>query len=188
MAKCLICNSRKGKRKCTIQEGLICSQCCGATRASDKCAGCSYFRDEKSMRNYRNIPYHPLSDMSADWNLQNQANVIESAICSFDQECGSIMDNQTALEIVQRLLDKYHFRDKNPAISNPLVKQGFFAVDKAIEADLSSLMPEEITRLLGAIARSITRHDETRRAYIDFIHEHVGLRVASGVRLMPRKI
>ena len=34
MAKCLICNSRKGKRKCKAKNGFICSLCCGKNRGS----------------------------------------------------------------------------------------------------------------------------------------------------------
>lgn len=35
MAKCVSCNSRKGKRNCPALAGLICSQCCGAKRVKE---------------------------------------------------------------------------------------------------------------------------------------------------------
>jgi hypothetical protein len=35
MAKCVSCNSRKGKRNCPALAGLICSQCCGAKKVKE---------------------------------------------------------------------------------------------------------------------------------------------------------
>lgn len=35
MAKCVSCNSRKGKRNCPALASLICSQCCGAKRVKE---------------------------------------------------------------------------------------------------------------------------------------------------------
>ena len=35
MAKCVLCNSRKGKRNCPALASLICSQCCGAKRVKE---------------------------------------------------------------------------------------------------------------------------------------------------------
>ncbi|MBF0241022.1 MAG: hypothetical protein HQK64_00900 [Desulfamplus sp.] len=35
MAKCVSCNSRKGKRNCPALAGLICSQCCGSKKLKE---------------------------------------------------------------------------------------------------------------------------------------------------------
>lgn len=43
MAKCLICNQKKGKRECRIVGGEICSLCCGTRRNDDECVGYEYF-------------------------------------------------------------------------------------------------------------------------------------------------
>ncbi len=98
MAKCLICNSRKGKRKCIAQGGFICSLCCGESRSFDKCDGCSYFKEIKSSRNYRKVPYFPVSRMSNDFDLQDQANVIESAICQFDDEQNRNLNDKSIIK------------------------------------------------------------------------------------------
>ena len=81
-------------------------------------------------------------------------------------------------------MNRYHFKDDKLAFSNNLEENGFMSVDRAIKEDLSSLHPEEITKLLGTIYRSINRHTVNSREYTDFIHEHVGLRVGKGVRLI----
>lgn len=184
MAKCPICNSRKGKRKCVAQEGFICSLCCGETRSFEKCEGCSYFKDPKSIRNYKKVPYYPVSQISNDMNLQDQANVIESAICQFDDEQNGNLNDDFIAKIVEFLLNRYHFKDDKLAFSNNLEENGFMSVDRAIKEDLSSLQPEEITKLLGTIYRSINRHTVNSREYLDFIHQHVGSRVGKGVRLI----
>ncbi|MGM0452979.1 MAG: hypothetical protein ACQERN_07425 [Thermodesulfobacteriota bacterium] len=66
MAKCLICNARKGKRKCIAAGGFICSQCCGTTRSFDK----------SSMRNYRKLPRYTVSEMAKSQILEDRANVL----------------------------------------------------------------------------------------------------------------
>jgi len=184
MAKCLICNSRKGKRKCIVHEGLVCSLCCGESRSFDKCDGCSYYNDTKLIRNYKKVPHFPLSRMSNEITLQDQANVIESAICQFDDEQKGTLNDNNIIRIVELLLNRYHFKDEKLAISNKLEENGFISIARAIKEDLSSLSSEELIKLLGTIYRSVRRHNGSSREYIDFIHEHVGLRVGKGARLI----
>ncbi|RZB32310.1 MAG: hypothetical protein SRB2_04315 [Desulfobacteraceae bacterium Eth-SRB2] len=184
MAKCLICNSRKGKRKCIYKNGFICSLCCGESRSFDKCDGCTYYKDTKSIRNYKKVPFFSLSHMSEDFSLQDQANAIESAICKFDDEQNGHLDDNVIKKIIKQLLDRFHFKDEKTAFSNKLEENGFISVDRAIKEDLSSKSSDEIVKLLGTIYRSVLRHNEHRRAYIDFIHEHVGSRIGKGARLI----
>jgi hypothetical protein len=122
--------------------------------------------------------------MSDDINLQDQANVIESAICQFDDEQNGNLNDNIIVRIVEFLLNRYHFKDDKLAFSNILEENGFMSIDRAIKEDLSSLQDEELTKLLGTIYRSINRHTVNSREYIDFIHEHVGLRVGKGIRLI----
>jgi len=184
MAKCLICNSRKGKRKCIYNNEFICSLCCGESRSFDKCDGCSYFKDTKSIRNYKKVPYFPLTHMSNDVFLQDDANAIESAICKFDDEQHSSLNDDAIIKILKLLLDRFHFKDEKLAFSNKLEENGFISIDRAIKEDLSTKSSKQIVKLLGTIYRSALRHNVHSRAYIDFIHEHVGLRIGKGARLI----
>ena len=118
MAKCSICNSRKGKRKCKAQENFICSLCCGETRTFNKCNGCSFYKDTQSIRNYKKVPHISLSRMSDETTLQDYADVIESAICQFDGEQNENLNDNIAFKLVELLLDKYHFKDKKLNFSN----------------------------------------------------------------------
>ena len=54
MAKCPICNSRKGKRKCLISDSFICSLCCGNIRKAETCLGCTFY--QKPKRKYNEVP------------------------------------------------------------------------------------------------------------------------------------
>lgn len=184
MAKCLICNSRKGKRKCTYNSGFICSLCCGESRSIDECEGCSYFKDGRSTRNYRKIPHFPLSQMSNAFSLQDDANAIESAICAFDEEQNNSLNDDAVVKILESLLDRYHFEDEHLVLTKELEENGFISVDRAIKEDLSTKSSDEIAKLLGTIYRSALRHKGHSRAYIDFIREHVGFRVGKGARVL----
>jgi hypothetical protein len=184
MAKCLICNARKGKRRCSAHEGFVCSLCCGETRTFEKCSGCSFFKDMGSVRNYRKVPYYSLAEMSDIMELQDQGNVIESAICDYDdKQDGNLKDNLVA-RIVELLLDRYFFQDNEVLFADELENDGFILIDQAIREDLPSLQPDEIKKLLGTVYRSIKRHTVHGREYIDFIHQHVGSRVGSGLRII----
>jgi hypothetical protein len=122
--------------------------------------------------------------MSVEITLQDQANVIESAICQFDDEQNGLLNDNNIIRIVELLLNRYHFKEENLAISNKLEENGFISIDRAIKEDLSSQSSEELTKLLGTIYRSIHRHNAGSREYIDFIHKHVGLRIGKGTRLI----
>lgn len=184
MAKCSICNSRKGKRKCKTQENFICSLCCGEMRSFNKCNGCSFYKDTKSIRNYKKVPHLPLSRMSNETTLQDYADVIESVICQFDKEQNENLNDNIALKLVELLLDKYHFKDEKLNFSNKLEENGFIFIDQAIKEDLASLSTEAITEILGTIYRSIHRHNVRGREYLEFIHKHVGLRIGKGARVI----
>lgn len=186
MAKCLICNARKGKRKCIFQDAFICSLCCGQTRSSEKCDGCSYYVDTQAIRNYKKVPHYALSRMSDDIQLQDEASVIESAFCQFDDKLNGRPDDPFFIRMAELLMDRYHFKDEKLNFADNLEEQGFAAIDGIIQNDLASLQPDEIARLLGTIHRSIHRHAVIGREYIDFIHEQVGLRVEKGVRVIKK--
>lgn len=49
MAKCLVCNSQKGKRQCIWKKGFICSPCCGITREQEFCTDCPYYQVSKNI-------------------------------------------------------------------------------------------------------------------------------------------
>lgn len=184
MAKCAICNSRKGKRKCIVKDSHVCSPCCGETRSFDKCEGCSFYRDTTLIRNYKTVPYFPVSQMADELALQDYANVIESAISRFDYEQNGSLNDNIVSRIVELLLNQYHFKEEKPTFSGKLEENGFVFIDQAIKEDLSSLFPEELVKLLGTIYRSIHRHNVNGREYLEFIHEHVGLRIGKGARLI----
>ena len=184
MTKCPICNARKGKRKCLFQESFICSLCCGETRSAEKCGGCAYFVDIRFSRNYKKVPHYALPRMSDDIQLQDQADVIESAFCQFDNQLDGRPDDHFFIKIAELLMDRYHFKDEKSDVAGNLEERGFEVIDGIIQKDLASLPPDEIAKLLGTIYRSILRRAGKGRDYINFIQDQVGLRVAKGVRVI----
>ena len=106
MAKCSICNSRKGKRRCLVSDSMICSLCCGNSRSEDTCMGCSYYQTPK--RKYNEVPKFTPKQMENDLQLSDYSNVIESALCSYDIELENKLQDEDAIKIIELLLDKYH--------------------------------------------------------------------------------
>jgi hypothetical protein len=122
--------------------------------------------------------------MSDNIRLQDDADVIESAFCQFYNKLDERPDDQFFIKIAELLMDRYHFHDEKLKFANHLEEQGFLEIDKIIQKDLPSLPPDEIARLLGTIYRSIFRHTVKGREYVDFIMDHVGLRIGKGARLI----
>lgn len=185
MAKCHLCNSRKGKRKCLATNSFVCSICCGDSRNGEKCGGCSFFKDDKLSRNYSKTPYIPVPEMADNIDLQDYANVIESAICQFDLAHHQNVTDKQVSRLLELLLDKYFFGDLSLSVENELEKEGVELIDNAIRDDLGELSNQEVSKVIGTICRSIKRRTSGNREYVEFITQYVGIRVGKGIRAIP---
>jgi hypothetical protein len=182
MAKCSICNSRKGKRKCLIVEGLICSLCCGNTRTADACSECVFY--QKPKRKYEEVPAYSVSEMDGNIELESYGNAIEGALCAYDMENGGKLNDNDAIRIIEVLIDKYHFKDQQMDQECQMVANGVSYVDKAIREDLTDIEREEIVKVLGVIRFVAKRRTKIGREYMTVIRQYVGQRVASGIRIL----
>ncbi len=165
MAKCTVCEARKGKRKCQKNGKMICSLCCGQTRTAEDCQGCSFFKGS-SKRNYSKLPYFELREMAAYSDLQDLSELVETTITQIDQQMA--MTDALTKELLERLLDKYHFGDEFSADDEPL-KQAVELFTKFIADELKYVADDKLTKVLGTIRRSVKRHTDNKRAYLDFI-------------------
>lgn len=183
MAKCSICNSRKGKRKCLVSDTMICSLCCGASRSEDACMDCSYY--QKPKRKYNEVPKFTTTQMENDTQLSDYSNVIEGALCSYDMELKNKLQDGDAIKILELLLDKYHFSDTKIETNDPVLISGFKYLDKAIEKDLSKIDRETLVKVLAVIRFVANRRTKIGREYMRIIHQYVGQRIDTGVRVLP---
>ncbi len=183
MAKCSLCNSRKGKRKCIADSMLICSLCCGQSRTQDKCTGCSFYKDVSSNRNYRKVPFFEIQEMSDSPDLQDISNVVESVFVAFYLDSEEFSD-KTAEKLLQLAFDKYHFKDTVLPFSDDHEKEWFAKMLQAIEQDFSNIDEEILVKVFASIYRSIQRHTDGSREYLQFTKHYVGARVGSGGRMI----
>jgi hypothetical protein len=184
MAKCPICCSRKGKRKCLIKDGPICTPCCGETRKEETCRGCPFYKEPSLKRKYNEVPSYTPRQMDANIELQEYSNAIEAAICAFDQDTEQRMNDTIPIRVIELLLDKYHFRDESVIFDNDLLERAFHYVNKIIETDLSKLPTDKLTKVLAVIHFVAKRRSRGGREYLEIIKQYVGIRVAPGVRIM----
>ena len=149
MAKCLICNSRKGKRQCLIADGLICSLCCGNTRTEATCSKCVFY--QKPKRRYEEVPRYSVSEMDGNMDLQSYGNAIEGALCAYDIETEGKLNDSDAIRIIELLIDKYHFQDQKMDDDHQIIVNGVDFVDKSIKEDFKPTFRanlEEIDQLI----------------------------------------
>jgi hypothetical protein len=184
MAKCSICKSRKGKRKCKAEDAFVCSLCCGQSRSPDKCMGCSFYKDDSDNRNYRKVPFYGIRQMSDSMELQDISNSIESILCLFDSEKENNFTDKTALQILELVFDKYYFKDSELVFNNPTLKFLFERLSKIFEKDLPDTPKEKLIKVLASIYRSIQRRTNGGREYLTFVQQYVGPRVGPGARIL----
>lgn len=182
MAKCPICNSRKGKRRCLIADGLVCSLCCGNTRTEESCSECIFY--QKPKRKYNEVHAYSVSEMDGNIELESYGNSIEGALCAYDIENEKKLNDSDAIRIIELLIDKYHFQDQKMDHEHKIIVNGVNCVDKSISEDLKDVENEEIVKVLGVIRFVAKRRTKMGREYMTVIHQYVGQRVDSGIRIL----
>jgi hypothetical protein len=116
--------------------------------------------------------------------LQDQANIIESAFCRLDEELENNFNDNDVMRLTELLLDHYHFNDSEIKFKNEMEEYGFSFINRVIENDLKNFSKEKTAKIIGTIYRSIKRHTSNRREYLNFIHQHVGLSVGPGMKVI----
>jgi len=172
MAKCPICTSRKGKRKCSAEGTLICSFCCGQTRNLERCRNCSFFQNGSGNRKYRLVLYYQVEEMAGSAELQNIAYIIESMLCDFDLEMDGNLTDKQAAQLLELAFDRYHFKDTEVSFPDDQLRNLFARMAKIIELNLRNIPEPELVKVLAAIYRSIQRRTEGGREYLQFNQQY----------------
>lgn len=146
MAKCPVCNTRKGKRKCAIVNNeFVCSLCCANTRKEDLCLDCVFYQPPQ--HDYDAVPAFSAAVMANNHALQNYSQLIENAF--------SAPNLQDAIAMLELLIDKYHFNESEPKIANSLWLTGGAAAEDVIKTALKDVDNETLINLLGAMRHAV---------------------------------
>ncbi|MEA2114049.1 MAG: hypothetical protein U9P36_01540 [Thermodesulfobacteriota bacterium] len=186
MAKCTICNSRKGKRKCRATQTFICSLCCGESRSQAECAECSFFKGALVGRNYRNVPHYSTGKMADSPELDTISNVIETALCEVWAADEDNVNDRTAAGLIEMLLNQYHFGEGEPQIDDPVLAAGHQLMSRTIKDEFSRLPVEELVKVLGAVYRSIQRRTTGGSSYLEFVSRFTGVYPGKTFRPVPQ--
>lgn len=168
MAKCKICEQRKGKRKCQPIEAVVCSQCCGTHRNEEQCLGCLYYKKNVLKRNYKGIERYSTQEMADTPELERIADVIETGIARLDQDLS--LRDETIQKLLERLFDTYHFHDHELSFDTDQDRERYQALVSVIESELNKIPEEKLVKTLGAVYRSLRRRTKGNREYLGFIH------------------
>jgi len=184
MAKCPICNSKKGKRKCALATDSVCSLCCGNTRTEETCSKCGYYKKPK--RKYNEAPAYSVTEINGNAVLESHGNDIEGSLCLYDDENENQLNDLDAIRIIELLIDIYYFKDQSTQEESPLISNGVKYLKSTINEDLNNVSNEVIVKILGVIRFVALRRTKTGREYMNIIHQYVGQRVASGIRILSQ--
>jgi hypothetical protein len=124
--------------------------------------------------------------MDGNMELESYGNSIEGALCAYDLENGGKLNDSDAIRIIELLIDKYHFQDQQMDHEHQIVANGVNYVDKSIREDLKDVGTEEIVKVLGVIRFVARRRTKVGREYMTVIHQYVGQRVGTGIRILSQ--
>lgn len=172
MAKCTLCNARKGKRKCKATGTFICSQCCGESRTPKKCEGCSFFANAQVNRNYTSVPYFTIGEMANSSELENVSQVIETALTDIWMANRKDINDNMVLRLVELLLDRYHFNDGAPITTDSVQATAYSSLVGTVENELRRVPAEKLVKVLAAVYRSIQRRTVGGCSYLTFISRY----------------
>ena len=122
--------------------------------------------------------------MDASEELQSYSFAIEGAIGTFDGQTGRKIKDEVAIGILEKLLDKYHFKDEKLTFENELLQDGFTLVNDVIEGDLEGIDANKLVKVLGVLHFIAKRRTRGHREYLAIVEQFVGERVAPGIRVM----
>ena len=184
MAKCSVCNARKGKRQCSREKDWICAECCGATRKAEHCQGCGYYRESRPKRHYADVPRFSTKEMESDLQLQSCADSIEGALCLWDCSHEMSLRDSSMLGVVEMLIDKYYYHELGTSLTDDsLLQEGYDIVNRAISEDMADVLPDTLVRILGVIHFVAQRRTRGGREHFDVLQQYVGLRLDTGTHL-----
>ncbi|MBA3007397.1 MAG: hypothetical protein KKB91_00165 [Proteobacteria bacterium] len=169
MAKCTVCDSRKGKRKCKSTGTFICSLCCGETREQEKCEGCSFISPVLASRNYRSVPYFSTEEMAKSPELEGIAENIEKLLCMVWAADSKNFNDGTAARLVERMIDKYHFKDDKQPMAELAIASGDQLLSQAVSQELEHVPTEKLVKVLAAVYRAIQRRTIGGSSYLEFV-------------------
>jgi hypothetical protein len=121
--------------------------------------------------------------MEDNLDLQSISNSIESALCFWDQSFKGALNDDSALRVLEGLLDRYYFKETVEIAEEP-VRTGYEMVSDAIRNDLSDIPEETIIKILGVIYFVAKRRARGGRDYFNVIRQYVGVRAGPGVRIL----
>jgi len=183
--KCPICLKGKQRRVCKVRDNqTICSKCCAEIRNID-CVGCEHYKTPQQTRKYNKVPSFTPPQMEQSELYQSISDNIESAFCSIDEKHNYNMTDDDAKIILERLLDKYYYKDDTIVYDNQIIEIGFKYVDNIIQVKLLNMVDiDTLIQIIGAIHFVLVRRTTGKREYFNIIHKYVGNE--DGLRIMNK--
>lgn len=191
MAKCVSCNSRKGKRNCPALAGLICSQCCGAKKVKeiDCPEDCfymgksqQYFTDRQESQQISDFEREMKKTIGSEDKYLDILQNIEFIIHKIYKEQGNITDKhvETALDyLIEMGKAQMDLPSKFLTKLPPNVQNIVDAIDAILEMrEAFTKNKEQLMDRLKCIYRildSVRTHYDPKDdcSYLDFIGQFV---------------
>ncbi len=181
MSKCPVCGSRKGKRQCQVHAALVCSLCCGTSRAPTACHGCSYFKAPE--RRYGDLPRYSTQEMENSTELQDISFPVEAGVCRLDRDRQFGMQDTQAIAIFELLLDLYAFGDARETLAPRIAALDCGSVVDLVERDLRPHDRATVAKVIAAVRFVACRRAAGGRHHLDVLHRYCGAYVRPGVGL-----
>ncbi|MBI5486447.1 MAG: hypothetical protein HY905_03860 [Deltaproteobacteria bacterium] len=179
MAKCPVCNDRKGKRLCRARLVSVCPPCCATIRVPDACGDCGFYMPPT--RDYDHLPRFSPHEMNQSLELQHISFPIEAAVCLADRERGYKLNDEQAIAMFEVLLDLYAFGDTLETLADRIRQLGCEKVVEIVEREVAGQPREDVAKILGTARFTACRRNSGGRQHLDVLQQYAGAFVRSGV-------
>jgi hypothetical protein len=181
MSKCPVCDSRQGKRRCQAHGALVCSLCCGTSRAPTACHGCGFYK--APVRRYGDLPRYSTQQMADSTELQGISFPVEAGVCLLDRERQFALRDTQAIAIFELLLDLYAFGDSRHTVAPRITQLDCGSVVDLVERELQPYDRATIAKVIAAVRFVACRRAAGGRHHLDVLHQYCGAYVGPGIGL-----
>jgi hypothetical protein len=117
------------------------------------------------------VPYFSTEEMAKSPELEGIAENIEIVLCMVWAADSENVNDRTAARLVERMIDKYHFKDEKQPITELVMASGDPFLSLAVSKELMHVPAETLVKVLAAVYRAIQRRTNGGSGYLEFVSQ-----------------
>jgi hypothetical protein len=115
------------------------------------------------------VPYFSTEEMAKSPELEGIAENIETLLCMVWAGDSENVNDRTAARLVERMIDKYHFKDEKQPITELAMATVDQLLSQSVGKELKDVPDKTLVKVLAAVYRAIQRRTNGGSSYLEFV-------------------